>query len=167
MHGRNVSGRDVLGLMAILFVAICLVPAGAHIFELPNKMALAAGQYMTVQRIYAGWALFGIPIFAALILTAAHAVMVRGERPAFSLSLAAFLCLVATQIVFWTFTYPMNEASANWTRMPEDFEAARRQWEYSHAVNALITFAALVAITLSAILVRSPRAVPTRPQPAE
>jgi hypothetical protein len=27
---------------------------------------------------------------------------------------------------------------------------ARRQWEYSHAVNAMLTFVALVTITLSA-----------------
>ena len=34
---------------------------------------------------------------------------------------------------------------------PEDFEAARRQWEYSHAVNALLTFVAFLAITISVI----------------
>ena len=45
----------------------------------------------------------------------------------------------------------MNVASANWTRMPENFDVARQQWEYSHAVNAVLTFAALVAITPSAV----------------
>ena len=35
--------------------------------------------------------------------------------------------------------------------MPDNFEAARRQWEYSHAVNAVLTFAALCAVTLSAV----------------
>jgi hypothetical protein len=34
----------------------------------------------------------------------------------------------------------------------EDFEAARRQWEYSHAVNAVVTFVAFMAITLSALV---------------
>ena len=33
--------------------------------------------------------------------------------------------------------------------MPANFEVARRQWEYSHAVNAVLTFVALVTITLS------------------
>jgi hypothetical protein len=136
--------------LAILAVGICLIPAGAHLFELPNKISLPPDQYMTVQRIYAGWALFGIPIIAALLLTLAHTVLVRAEPTAFWLSLAAFVCLVLTQAIFWTFTYPMNLASHNWTVMPENFEAARRQWEYSHAVNAILTFAAFVAITLSA-----------------
>jgi hypothetical protein len=44
------------------------------------------------------------------------------------------------------FTYPINRATDNWTVLPEAFEVARRQWEYSHAVNAVLTFAGFVAI---------------------
>jgi hypothetical protein len=55
-------------------------------------------------------------------------------------------------MIFWAFTYPMNVASNNWTVTPENFEAARRQWEYSHAVNAVITFVAFVAITSSVLV---------------
>jgi len=45
----------------------------------------------------------------------------------------------------------MNVATNNWTITPQDFEAVRRQWEYSHAVNAVLTFVALVAITFSTL----------------
>jgi hypothetical protein len=138
--------------LAIIAVAACLIPAGAHLFELPNKISLPPEQYMIVQRIYTGWAWFGVPILAALALTLAHTVLVRADPEAFRLSLAAFACLVLTQAIFWAFTYPMNAATANWTAMPADFEAARRQWEYSHAVNALLTLAAFVAITRSALV---------------
>jgi hypothetical protein len=142
---------DLVGVLAILAVAICLVPAGAHLAELPNKMALPASAYMTVQTIYAGWALFGIPIFAALGLTLAYTVVAWRHRSARWLALLAFLALAATQAVFWTWTYPMNVLTQNWTVTPADLDAARRQWEYSHAVNAVITFAALVLVTLAAI----------------
>jgi hypothetical protein len=104
---------------------------------------------MTVQKIYAGWSFFGIAIVAALVLTSTHTFMVRDNRTAFLLSFAAVLCLAATQVIFWMFTYPINAASNSWTTMPANFEVARRQWEYSHAVNAVLTFVALVAITLS------------------
>lgn len=106
---------------------------------------------MVVQRIYAGWALFGIPIIAALLLTALHTIVVRSNRTPFVLSLSAFIFLILTQAIFWTFTYPMNVATNNWTVMPENFEGARRQWEYSHAVNAVLTFAAFAAITLAVV----------------
>jgi hypothetical protein len=140
------------GLLAVVSVAIYLVPGGAHFFELANKMAMSPSEYMTVQKIYAGWSSFGVAIVTALLLTLLHTFMVRRDRTAFLLSLVAFLCLAATQGIFWTFTYPMNVASNQWTVAPADFEAVRRQWEYSHAVNAALTFAALVAITSSTLI---------------
>ena len=115
--------------------------AGAHFFELANKMPLSPAEYMTVQKIYAGWSFFGIPIITALLLTSVYTFMIRNSRPAFILSLSATLGLATAQVVFWTFTYPINAATNNWTATPEHFEAARRQWEYSHAVNAALTFA--------------------------
>ena len=140
-----------LGLVAVVSVAMCLVPAGAHFFELANKMSMSEPEYMTVQKIYAGWSFFGIAVIAALLITLIHTFMVRSDWTAFFLSLAAFLCLAATQGIFWMFTYPMNVASTNWTVTPADFESARRQWEYSHAVNAVLTFVALVTITASVV----------------
>ena len=40
---------------------------GAHFFELANKMSLSPDEYMTVQKIYAGWSLFGIAIVMKLV----------------------------------------------------------------------------------------------------
>src|SRR5215471_14622216 len=138
-------------LLAVISVAICLIPAGAHFFELVNKMSLSTAEYITTQKIYAGWSFFGAAIIAAIVFTLTHTLMVRARRTAFFLSLAALFCLGATQVIFWTFTYPMNVATNNWTITPDDFEAARQQWEYSHAVNAVLTFVALVTITVSTL----------------
>ena len=137
-------------LLAVISVVLCLIPAGAHFFELANKMSLSTAEYMTTQKIYSGWSFFGVAIIAAIAFTLTHSLMVRTERTAFLLSLTSLLCLGATQVIFWTFTYPVNVATNNWTITPPDFEAVGRQWEYSHALNAVLTFVALVTITLSA-----------------
>lgn len=142
---------EAVRLLAIITVALCLIPAGAHLFELANKMSLSTADYMTTQKIYAGWSSFGVAIIAAIVFTLAHTLMVLAGRMAFLLSLTAFLCLGATQVIFWTFTYPMNVATNNWATTPQAFEAARKQWEYSHAVNAVLTFVALVTVTLSTL----------------
>ena len=73
-----------LGLIAIVSVAMCLVPGGAHFFELANKLSMSQPEYMTVQKIYAGWASFGVTVVAALLLTLLHTFMVRRDRTAFS-----------------------------------------------------------------------------------
>lgn len=143
-------------LAAIVMVAVLLVAGGAHLFSLISKMRLSPQDYMIAQRAYDGWSLFAIPIGLALILTIWHTYLVRTDRTAMLLSLVAVMCVVATQVIFWIYTYPMNVASQDWTVMPEGFEAARRQWEYSHAVAAVLELAALIAITLSALLSAGP-----------
>ena len=151
MLKRDLMLFESVRLLAVISVALCLLPAGAHFFELANKMSLSTAEYMTTQKIYAGWSFFGVAIIAAIVFTLTHTLMVRAKRTAFLLSLTALLCLGATQVIFWTFTYPMNVATNNWTITPQDFETARRQWEYSHAVNAVLAFVALVTITLSTL----------------
>jgi hypothetical protein len=48
-------GLRVVQFLAVLLTALALVPSGAHLFELPNKIDLARDAYLTVQGIYAGW----------------------------------------------------------------------------------------------------------------
>jgi hypothetical protein len=148
---KSFMSKRFVQLLAIVAVALYLVPTAAHLFELPHKMALSPAEYMTVQQIYAGWELFGIVIAIALLATLANTLLVRADRRAFAWSLVAFLALAATQGAFWAFTFPINVATRFWTVSPEVFEAARRQWEYSHGASAVLTFVALVAIVFSSL----------------
>jgi cbb3-type cytochrome oxidase subunit 1 len=141
-------GLRVAQFLAIVFTALALVPAGAHLFELPNKIGLAEEEYFVVQNIYRGWALFGIVLFGALAANLALALMVRRQRAPFWLALAAFLLVAATLVIFFTWTYPANQATSNWTVVPADWQELRTQWEYAHAANALCS------VTLSVLLTR-------------
>jgi hypothetical protein len=86
--------------LALTLTALALVPSGAHLFELPNKVNLAADQYFIVQNIYRGWSLFGIVLFGALIANLALALLLRGRGAPFVLALFAFLCIAFTLVVF-------------------------------------------------------------------
>ena len=147
-------GLRIAQFLAIVLTALALVPAGAHLFELPNKIGLAQDAYFVVQSIYRGWALFGIVLFGALGANLALTLMVRHRRGAFWLALLAFLLVAATLVVFFTWTYPANQATGNWTEAPADWQELRLQWEYAHATNAISTFIALCAVTLSTLLTR-------------
>ena len=148
-------GKKLIQLLAIVATALYFVPTGAHLFELPHKMALSPAEYITVQQIYTGWELFGIVIAVALLAILANTLLVRADRRAFAWSLTAFLALAATQGAFWAFTYPVNVATRFWTVSPEPFETARQQWEFSHAASALLTFVALVTIVFASLTHRS------------
>jgi hypothetical protein len=140
--------------LAVIFTALSLVPAGAHFFELANKIGLDQSQYVTVQGIYRGWALFGIALFGALAANLALTVMLRGRGLAFGLTAAAFLGMATTLVIFFILVYPTNVATDNWTVAPANWQALRARWEYTHAANAVITFASFCLLTLSLLVTR-------------
>jgi hypothetical protein len=144
----------VVQFLALVLTALALVPAGAHLFALPNKIGLAAEQYFIVQNIYRGWALFGIVLFGALIANLALATLLRSRGTPFVLALVAFLSLAVSLTIFFVWTYPANQATTNWTTIPTDWEELRRQWEYSHAANAIVTFVAFCSVALSVLTTR-------------
>lgn len=138
-----------LQLASVLFVALALIPVGAHLFELPGKARLSPSEYLVVQSIYRGWWLVGAAIVPALVLVAATTVAVRRRARAFAWSLAALVSLALSHAIFWLWTQPANVATANWTQPPADFVRWREQWEVSHAVAAACVFAALLALLVS------------------
>jgi hypothetical protein len=108
-------------------------------------------QYFIAQNVYQGWAWLGAVLFVAIgaDVTAGLIARDRGQRGDFAF--LAALCLVAGGVIFFVWTYPTNRATGNWTMIPDNWAALRAQWEYSHAANAVVTFAALCAITIFAV----------------
>jgi hypothetical protein len=147
----NVIWLKTIYFFSRLFAALALAPAMAHLLELPNKINLSREDYLTVQQIYRGWALLGFVVAGALLSTLALTITVRQEHKAFIFAAIALLCIVGTQLVFWTYTYPANQATNNWTMLPDNWIELRRQWEYSHATSAILNLVALVLLILSAL----------------
>jgi hypothetical protein len=145
-----------LYFLSLLLVALALAPAMAHLLELPNKINVSREAYLIVQQNYRGWALLGLVIAGALFSTLILTVKLRQHRRAFLWSLLSFLCIAGTQAVFWTYTAPANQATSNWTFMPENWAALRQQWEFSHAASAGLNLAALVAVILSVLSWKEP-----------
>ena len=141
----------IVQFLAIVVSALALVPAGAHLAALPNKIGLLEADYFTVQGIYRGWVVLGWLWPAALALNAGLAILVRSQTEPFWLALLAALCFALMLLIFLLWTQPANQATENWTTVPTNWETLRRQWEYSHAANTAIVFAALCLATLSAL----------------
>jgi hypothetical protein len=62
--------------LSVLLTSLALVPSGAHLFELPNKIGLSQDRYLLVQSIYRDWSLFGTVIIAAIAVNRDIAVPV-------------------------------------------------------------------------------------------
>ena len=133
-------------VVSLLLATLAMMPAAAHALELPNKIGLSGVEYLTVQRLYRGWSFTRLVVVAALVSMLILLFLLREFPTAFALAWVAFLCLAGTQLVFWTFTQPVNRVTANWTFLPGDWFELRRRWEYSHAASAVLNLVALVAL---------------------
>jgi len=142
--------ESLAALLALVLTAIALAPGAAHVLELPNKLPMHRDEYLTVQRVYRGWAYLGIVVVAALAATLWFALIADG--PAEAPAVIAFCAVLATQIVFWVFTFPVNRRTRDWTRAPENWEKLRDRWELSHAASAVLNFIALVCIAVAILL---------------
>src|SRR5215208_5016380 len=69
----------------------------------------------------------------------------RRDRIAARAALISSALIVVTLVIFFIWVFPANQATSNLTMIPDSWAELRRHWEYGHAANALILFAALLA----------------------
>jgi hypothetical protein len=142
-----------LQFTVVVLMALALVPVGAHLLALPNKIDLPQQDYFTVQAIYLGWWLpSGIILISAIVASLVLAIGLRGAGTRFWLAAAGFVLIASTLVIFFVWTQPANAATANWTVVPDNWQALRTHWEYSHATNAVLTFAALCAVLAATVM---------------
>jgi hypothetical protein len=135
--------------LAVVLTALALAPGMAHVMELPNKLPMTREAYLIVQRVYRGWNLLAFIVIGALIATLVLVLSVDGD--AFVPALIGFLAIVATQVVFWVFTFPVNRLTRDWTQVPDDWQRLRDRWEFSHAASAVLNFIAIVCVTVAVL----------------
>jgi len=144
----------VAQFLALIFTALALVPSGAHLFAMPNKIDLAEVDYFVAQNVYRGWDLLGIVLLGAILTNLALAIVLRAQRTPFLLALVTLIAQLATLAIFFAFVFPTNLATRNWTVIPDNWEQLRWQWEMDHAVNAVIAFAGFCALATSVLTTR-------------
>jgi hypothetical protein len=108
-------GIRIVQFLAVVIGGLALIPSGAHLAALPNKIALGQSEYFTIQGIYYGWALLGLLWVAALVVNVILVIVVRSQSGPFWLAVMASGCLVVMFAIFFVWTRPANQATQNWT----------------------------------------------------
>jgi hypothetical protein len=145
--------RKVVRFFSAMLTALMLGAGLAHLYSLPNKMRLSREDYLIAQKIYAGWSWLGIILVAALVCTLVAAAMLYNRPKALVLTIVALLLLGASLVVFFQYTDPVNQETANWTTAPANWQLLRNRWEYSHAANAGLYLGAMATL-IASMLVR-------------
>lgn len=91
----------IVSFLALICGALALVPYGAHVAALPNKIGMSEARYFIAQSIYNGWAWFGVVLLPTMLTDIVFAFLLRGQRARFVLAALASLSVAAALVVFF------------------------------------------------------------------
>jgi hypothetical protein len=151
VHRRHARRRDIAFFVALMATALALGGALAHAFALPNKIGLSREDYFVAQQIYTGWNLFAIVLAVQAVGIVALIILYRRGPAVRRPVIVALACLTAAQAVFWSWTFPANAATDQWTRIPENWAELRDQWEYSHLAGAVLQLEVMTALVVAVL----------------
>jgi uncharacterized membrane protein len=134
----------------------------AHLFELPQRMQFDQQLWVKVTVFANVYRLFGSvgalfevgAILSAILL----AFLVRRRGASFYWTLGGTVLLVLALVSWIVFVAPMNAEFAKWLTnpVPQNWTRYRNQWEYAHAINAVIKIIGFSLLLLS-VLVETPK----------
>lgn len=133
-----------------------------HLLELPQRMQFDRQLWVRVtvfENVYKLFGSVGAAFEITAILTAiVLAFLVRKHGSTFSWTLSGAIFLVLAFVSWIVFIAPMNVEFAKWLTnpIPADWTRYRDQWEYAHAINALIKIIGLSLLVIS-VLVETPK----------
>lgn len=164
----------LLQVVAVTLVAGTMALALAHALEFPGKMRLSRAKYIATQSIYyPGFSVGGIAEPVSVVATLILALLTPHCNPAFGWTMAAFVALAVTHLVYWMVTHPVNRfwmtgvaqgvASRFFSFSPlqragtpgseqNQRERLRNTWEYSHMARAALATTGLVCLTIGVTL---------------
>jgi hypothetical protein len=146
-------------LLAAIIAALSLGPSFAHVLEATPRLTVWSPELWRETTVFNQqfkyFAIVGAPLdVGVIIILAVLALLLRKQKRAFGLALAATLLYAAALATWFLWVAPANAVLATWTRgpIPADFTAIRGRWETGHmAVTAwkLVGFIALACSLLS------------------
>jgi uncharacterized membrane protein len=125
--------------------------------ELSAQTFVAVGHEMIKNLAVPMSILLPIALLSALITLAL--LWPDRRTPAFWWLLAGFLLMVAALAVTLLVEVPIDNQIKTWTvaTLPGDWRSIQSRWELFHTIRTFLSIAAVVAVTISAVAVRTVR----------
>jgi len=148
--------------LSLMLASFSLSLSMTHLLELPQRMQFDRQLWVRVTVVENVYRLFG-SVGAAFEITAILigiilVFIVRKRGLTFYWTLGGVIFLILAFINWIVLVSPMNAEFAKWLTnpIPVDWMQYRNQWEYTHAVNAIIKIIGLSLLTIS-VLVETPK----------
>lgn len=153
----------ILRFVTILLAALSMSLSVCHLFEMPQRLQFDSDLWVRVTvfaNVFRYFGTFGAffevgSVVAAIVLV----LLVRKRGPGiFYLTLAGAICLGLALVIWLLVVAPVNAELARWlvNPIPPDFDGWRSQWEYGHAVSAVIKIIGFSSLLASVVFETGP-----------
>lgn len=148
--------------ITLMLASFSLSLSMTHLLELPQRMKFDQQLWVRVtifENVYRLFGSVGAAFEILAILTAIVLVfLIHNRGLTFYWTLGGAILLLLAFVSWIIFVAPMNAEFAKWLTdpIPAYWTRYRDQWEYAHAVNALIKIIGLSFLVIS-VLVETPK----------
>jgi hypothetical protein len=148
----------IVRFLAVIIVALGLVPGGAHALEMAPKMGYSADLYTAVtSTLYLYYGIVGAIVQVGSVLIVAMLAWLVRRRCGFGWTVAAALILLGSLIVWGALVAPVNATwghvlHANPDVAPAAYARLRPRWEYGHLVAFGAWLIGFICLVISILL---------------
>jgi hypothetical protein len=145
-------------LLTLLLVAMSMALSFCHLMEMSVRVSWEPTLWMQTTNFGGLYYLFGsvgaVIDVSAIIAAVTLCFLARRRFPSFYFTIVGAALMAIGLAVWFTFVAPMSAIMATWTPnpVPTEFISIRNQWEYSHAIIALIKIGGLSALLISVLI---------------
>ena len=143
---------NLLRLLAFVLAGLALIRPMMDLAALPSVIRLPKDDYAAVQYANQSWAWFQFIPLASFISIVGLLFFEREHNRVFWPIRGAFIAQLFMIVLYVAFTLPINITTFNWTFFPDSkWVWLRTQWEYAHALSAIIGGISFVLLLLDLV----------------
>ena len=143
---------NILRLLAFILAGLAVIRPMMDLVALPSVINLTKDDYAAVQYANQSWAWLELIRLASFFSIVGLFFFEREHNQVIWPIRGAFISQLLILILYVAFTLPINITTFHWTFFPDNNWAwLRIEWEYAHAVSAIIGGISFVFLLLDLI----------------
>jgi hypothetical protein len=143
---------NVLRLLAFVLAGLALIRPMMDLAALPSVISLTKDDYMAVQYANQSWAWLEFIRLASFFSIVGLLFFEREHNRVIWPIRGAFISQLFIIVLYVAFTLPINITTFHWTFFPDSsWVWLRIQWEYAHALSAIIGGISFVLLLLGLV----------------
>ena len=143
---------NLLRLLAFVLAGLALIRPMMDLVALPSVISLPQDDYAAVQYANQSWAWLKFIQLASFFSIVGLLFFEREHNRVIWPISGAFIAQLLIIILYVAFTLPINITTFNWTFFPDgNWAWLRTQWEYAHALSAIIGGISFILLLLDLV----------------